>query len=92
MIYTDSRYATGTFSKAFSSKRASYHLSVLREFPQDQSTFYYYNWRERDRIEFVAAKLLGDSNSWWTIMDYNPELLDPFNIPVGTPIRIPARD
>lgn len=92
MIYTDSRYVTGTFSKAFSAKRESYYLSVLREFPTDQSNFYYYEWRERDRIEAVAARLMGDSNLWWRIMDYNPELLDPFNIPVASVIRIPSSD
>lgn len=92
MLFTDSRYATGTFSKTFIPKRNAYHLSVLREFPVDQSNFYYYAWRERDRVENVAATLLGDANLWWRIMDYNPELLDPFSIPVGTPVRIPSSD
>lgn len=92
MIYTDSRYAAGMFSKTYSASRSSYNLSVMRNFPIDQSSFYYYSWRERDRIENVAASLLGDSNLWWRIMDYNPELLDPFNIPVGATVRIPASD
>jgi len=92
MIYTDSRYASGTFSKTYSVNRASYNLSVMRTFPTDQSSFYYYSWRERDRIETVAATLLGDSNLWWRIMDYNPEIIDPFNIPLGSTVRIPSSD
>ncbi len=92
MIYSDSRYASGSFSKPYSVKRNSYNLSVLRQFPTDQSSFSYYGWRERDRIESVAARLLGDSNLWWRIMDYNPELTDPFNIPLGTAVRIPSSE
>jgi hypothetical protein len=92
MIYTDSRYASGLFLKAYSANRNSYNLSVMRQFPTDQSSFYYYGWRERDRIENVAARLLGDSNLWWRIMDYNPELSDPFNIPVGATVRIPSSE
>ena len=90
MIYTDSRYASGIFFKAYEPKKKTYNLTVLREFPVDQSNFYYYVWKERDRIESVAARLLGDSNLWWRIMDYNPEVIDPINIVAGTPIRIPS--
>ncbi len=92
MIYTDSRYAIGVFSKTYNATRKTHNLSVMRNFPIDQSSFYYYNWRERDRIEAVAARLLGDSNLWWRIMDYNPELIDPFNIPLGSTVRIPSSD
>lgn len=90
MIYTDSRYASGVFFKAYDPQRATYSLTVLRQFPVDQSNFYYYVWKERDRIENVAARLLRDSNLWWRIMDYNPEVIDPINIQAGTPIRIPS--
>ncbi len=90
MIYTDSRYAGSSFSKTYSAKRETYNLSVMRQFPTDQSSFYYYRWRERDRIESVAAVQLGDANLWWRIMDYNPEVLNPAGIAAGTVIRIPA--
>jgi hypothetical protein len=40
-------------------------------------------------MENVAYQLLGEANSWWRIMDYNPEILDALNIPIGTLIRIP---
>jgi hypothetical protein len=92
MIYTDSRYARGIFFKAYSPRKNTYELTVMRRFPVDQASFYYYGWRERDRIENVAARLLGDANLWWRIMDYNPEVIDPVNIPVGTVIRIPSDD
>jgi hypothetical protein len=90
VIYADSRYARGIFFKAYNLKNKTYSLTVLRRFPVDQSNFYYYVWRERDRVENVAARLLGDANLWWRIMDYNPEVIDPINIAAGTPIRIPS--
>jgi hypothetical protein len=92
MIYTDSRYANGKFFRAYDANRASYSLTVLRSFPTDQAAFFYYRWKERDRVEALAARLMGDANLWWRIMDYNPEVIDPVNIPVGTLIRIPAND
>jgi prophage DNA circulation protein len=38
----------------------------------------------------VAFKLLGSAALWWKIMDFNPEIVDPFSIPVGATIRVPS--
>ena len=92
MIYSDSRYATGVLFKAYDAKRETHSLTLFRSFPVETSNFYYYFGRERDRIEAVAASQLGDSSFWWRIMDYNPEIIDPINIPVGTALRIPYAD
>lgn len=50
----------------------------------------YHVWRDSDRIDSIAQKFLGSSSLWWEIADLNPEILDPFGIPVGTVLRIPA--
>lgn len=90
MIYADSRYATGSIFQAFNSHSNSYAVTVTREFPTDSAKFYNYSWRERDRMDMVAASLLGSPDLWWRIMDYNPEIIDAFNIPIGTVLRIPS--
>jgi hypothetical protein len=90
MIFTDSRYATGVLAKSVDARNDSYQLSVFRQFPSSSSSFYYYTWTQRDRIDLVAAELLGDPNLWWLIMDYNPEILNPFDIPLGASLRIPG--
>ena len=90
MIYTDSRYATGILAKSIDSRNNSYQVSVFRQFPDSTSNFYYYTWTQKDRIDLVAAELFGDSNLWWSIMDYNPEILNPFDIPLGASLRIPG--
>jgi len=89
MIFTDSRYATASIYKAYSPKVGSNSIVVRREFPSASSAFFYYTWKEGDRVELLAARLLGDSNLWFKIMDFNPELPNPFSIVVGSNIRIP---
>lgn len=89
MIFSDSRYATGYLYKAYDVTNDASLVSVSRIFPTAAANFYYYAWKESDRIENVAYQLLGDSSTWWSIMDYNPEVLDAINIPVGTLLRIP---
>lgn len=89
MIFTDSRYTDSVIYRAQRARDLKHDLVVRRIFPSETSGFFYYTWRERDRIENIAAKLLGDSNQWWKIMDYNPEIIDAINIRVGSTIRIP---
>jgi hypothetical protein len=89
MIYTDSRYANGAIFKAHDARTNVYYANVRRRFPLLSSKFFHYSWVENDRIDAVAYSLLGDPQFWWMIMDFNPEVIDPFNIPVGTVLRIP---
>jgi hypothetical protein len=89
MIFSDSRYATANVYKAFTPKLGGNSVVVLREFPFNSSAFFYYIWRDGDRVENVAANLLEDSNLWWKIMDFNPEIANPFSISIGTIVRIP---
>lgn len=89
MIFTDSRYATGRLAKTLDSRDNTPKVTVFRQFPGAISTYYLYTWKQRDRIDVVAHTLLGDPNLWWLIMDYNPEVIDPLNIPIGTVLRIP---
>lgn len=89
MIFTDSRYADGTLVKAQDSRTGDYRLGVYRKFPTKKAPFYQYTWVEGDRIDMVANTLLGNPSFWWQIMDANPEVINPSNIPVGTVLRIP---
>lgn len=89
MIFSDSRYASALIYKAYSSKIQANSVVVSRVFPVSSSEFYYFVWKDGDRVENVAANLLGDSNLWWKILDYNPEIANPLSIAVGTTLRIP---
>jgi hypothetical protein len=90
MIYTDSRYADGFVSRVVDSRKNTYELALYRQFPEGRSNFFLYTWAQKDRIDLIANKFLGDPSLWWIIMDYNPEVVDPFDISVGTILRIPG--
>lgn len=89
MIYTDSRYADGLVFSSYKPATQDYHVTVFRTFPTDSSTYALYQWRDDDRIDDLAAKFMGDASLWWRIMDFNPELLNPMDIPAGTVLRMP---
>ena len=89
MILTDSRYADGQIFSAYNQNDDAYHLTVFRTFPKDTASYSLYVWQEPDRIDLIARAFLGDASKWWRIMDFNPEVLNPMDIPVGTTIRIP---
>jgi hypothetical protein len=61
----------------------------MRQFPAAVAQFTYYTWTQRDRIDLIADRFLGDPSLWWVIMDFNPEQLNPMTIPVGALLRIP---
>lgn len=89
MIYSDSRYADGRIFKAYDSRTGKAQITVLRVYPNLQSVFYTYVWKEGDRIDTLAQRVYGNSDEWVTIMDYNPEIIDPSSISPGTLIRLP---
>ena len=90
MIYLDSRYAEGRLVRGYNTLSESFQLTVFRVYPEELSEIYYYEWVEGDRIDMVSAKLLGDPEYWWKIMDFNPEIHHPFEITPGTLLRIPS--
>lgn len=89
MIYTDSRYASGNFFAARKQYSDTSHATVLRQFPTDTSGYHIYSWQEGDRIDLIARRFYNDASVWWKIMDYNPEVINPMDIPVGTTLRLP---
>lgn len=90
MIFTDSRYADGMVTRAIDARNNTYQLSLFRQFPEGRSQFFLYTWTQRDRIDLVANEFLGDPSLWWVLMDYNPEIVNPLDIPIGTSLRIPG--
>lgn len=89
MIYLDSRYVDGTLLKAYKNYSSTYQQAVYRTWPTYTVNSYSYLVNEVDRIENIAATRLGNASLWWKIMDINPEIINPFEIPAGTLLRIP---
>lgn len=89
MIFKDSRYATGLVSQQYRPQTGTYQTTVNRVFSYGKASYSVYVWKEKDRIDLVTEKFLGTPHLWWKVMDYNPEIINPFDIAVGTSIRIP---
>jgi len=90
MIFKDSRYASGNITKEYNAITKQYPVVVYRNFPIKKVKFYFYVWKESDRVDIVARIHMGYSHLWWKLMDYNPEIGNPFNILPGTVLRIPS--
>lgn len=89
-VFPNSRYTQGTYARVPSSTSAdSYNLVIFRRVPSSQTNFKLYVWRIGDRLDNVAFAQLNNPTLWWSIIDFNPEIIDPFNIPAGTAVRIP---
>jgi len=89
-VFRSSRYYTGGAQQIRNKTTNLYNWTVYRQFPASTSIRYTeYTWAEGDRIDYLASVYLNSPTAWWQIMDVNPEIADPFNIPVGTVIRIP---
>ena len=85
-----SRYSQGTLTRV-SNSNGVYNVTSYRPTPQSTTDYTLYTWKVLDRPDAVAAKLLGDPSLWWAIFDYNPEVINPLNVPPGTVLRIPKQ-
>lgn len=89
-VFRSSRYYSGDAQQIKNKTTKLYTWTVYRQFPKSMSIKYVeYTWADGDRMDYLAAVYLDNSRAWWQIMDINPELSDPFNIPAGTVVRVP---
>jgi nucleoid-associated protein YgaU len=89
MIYSDSRYADGRVYRAYNPTTAEYAPTVVRTFPEKSASYWVYEWRLGDRLDSLAYRYYRNSDEWWRIMDFNPEISNPHILEPGTKIRIP---
>jgi len=92
MIFLNSRYAqkySEVVSVHFDDGTVS--RAVLRKPPTRMGDMRWteYMWREGDRIDLVASRLLGDPSLWWYLMDANPTVRDALAIIPGTVLKVP---
>lgn len=85
----NSRYSQGTLTRLRNSEGV-YNLTVFRNVPESTTKYKLYTWKPQDRPDTVAAREFGNPTLWWAIFDYNPNIIDPFNVPSGTIVRIPS--
>jgi prophage DNA circulation protein len=89
MIFLDSRYVDASIYKVWNAHKYQYDVSVTRQFPSYVTSYFTYEWSSTDRLDNLATRYLGDASLWWKILDLNPEIIDPAEIPLGAQLRIP---
>lgn len=90
MIFSDSRYADGSFVKSFDALRGQTYMTVHRNWNTINGSYSTYTWEEGDRIDVVANKLRANHLTFFEqVLDANPEIDNPMHIAPGTVIRIP---
>lgn len=90
MIERTSRYYTGPLAQTKDKYTDQYNISVFRSFDTNKEVKYtQHTWKDGDSLTRIADDAGLGTRYWWEIMEINPEIMDPFNIPVGTVLRIP---
>ena len=64
----------------------TWNQKFIDESPEDN--FFTVTESEKDRLDLVSYSYYGTANYWWVIAIAN-EIIDPFDVPVGTSLRIP---
>lgn len=85
----NSRYTK--LRRLFDQKRGVYyHETWVQKFVDESANdnFYTVTESEKNRLDIIAYSYYGTSNYWWVIAAAN-YIIDPFDIPVGTVLRIP---
>lgn len=91
-IYSGSRYEYSVLAYAPAGMFSPEVVRpVLFYYFDDIGTITYsnYEWKVGDRIDLVAFNTYRNSRMWWVILEHNPEIIDPTDIPAGTILRIP---
>lgn len=89
-IYQGSRYEYSTVDFVSVVPDGDENPIVFYEFA-DLNTFSYneYEVKQGDRLDHISYNFYRKTDLWWYILDFNPEITDPSNIPAGTIVRIP---
>lgn len=90
MIERVSRYYDGPLAQTKDKYTSQYVISVFRAFPASKAVNYITHiWKEGDSLTRLSKDYGLGTRYWWEIMEINPEIMDPFSIPIGTSLRVP---
>ena len=81
-------------SQAFENVRAKeHHETAYRYWPKVSKEYEVYtvNNSSENRLDIIAQKYYNNSNLWWVIAKYNPQVMfNPLYVPAGTRLIIPS--
>ena len=89
-VYADSRYYASTTGYVKLTGDGD-KKPILFYTPDNLTNISYYQhvYVNGESLDQIAYKYLGRPELWWAIVEYNPEVVDFFNIAPGTVLRVP---
>lgn len=89
-IYIGSRYEDSVVDFFSTNQPDNVAPVVFFQFPSiGQLEYVEYVWKLGDRLDNISNKFYRTPENWWVIAAYNPEVINPMDIAVGTRLRIP---
>jgi hypothetical protein len=90
MASNASRYADSSIVKI--DRNGTTSLAIEPSLPAQEwiFDFTYHQISAAEGIDEIAFENYGDGSKWWIIASANPEILDWYEVPVGTIIRVPS--
>lgn len=85
----NSRYSK--LRRLYDNKKGVYfHETYIQKFvdESDSDQFFTVTESEKNRLDIIAYSFYGTAKYWWVIATAN-YIIDPFDVPVGTYLRIP---
>jgi len=89
-IYKGSRYEYSTIDFVQTASDGAPNAVVYYGFSSLGLTSYREHiYKDGERLDAIAYKYYKNPSFWWLIAEYNPEILDFFEVQPGTTLRIP---
>mgnify|MGYP003342386438 FL=1 len=89
-IYKGSRYEYSTIDYVSKTINGDANPIVFYSFTNlGTITYYEHSYVVGERLDQIAQKYYKNPEFWWIIPEFNPQITDFTNIPVGTVIKIP---
>ena len=90
-IFSGSRYKNSVVDYFTKAEYGSATPVVFYSFDAlDSISFFTHIYNPNETLHSLSQKYFRRPDLWWTILEYNPEIVDFFSIPAGTTIRIPS--
>jgi len=89
-IYKGSRYEYSTIDFVSTTAGGQANPIVFYEFSTlGTLTYFEHQYVQGERLDQIANKYYKDSEYWWIIPEFNPQIVDFTDIPEGTVLKIP---
>lgn len=91
MIVVGSRYQDGELQPILRLGRdaGTTELSVFRPAVEPRSASSFMHLRDGERWDMISMRWQSDPSRWWSVLDVNDEIIDPFSATPGTKVKMP---